>query len=340
MGMARICPAAEPPVVIGKPIAPRVASIQSANATVKFAIESLARQTGLEVDITAIDGSKRFKPTFDKAEFWKVVDGVAEQSGSRVVIGQLGKAVRLVPNTNGAKPIVSVEGPFRISAREIEARQDLISGNATYDLTLEIAWEARLPVFRIDAAPKIEKGEDDAGKSITVTPISTRVAVDGVVTLAKVRLEGIARPSKQIAILKGSYRITAAEEMLRFLFDDLTKLPVAMTQNGVGVNIKRFAKDGTFWTVDIDLSYPPDGPIFESFETFWLSRNRIALVSPTGKKITTDNDEINGSSIRYRFKETDEFKPGNLKDWKLEYETTGAMREVTVTFELRGIPLP
>ena len=334
------CPAREQKLVESKPIAPRVATIQSSNTTVKTVIAALAKLTGLEVDITAIDGSKSIKAAFKGTEFWKIVDAVAEQSGNRVVIGELGKAVRLVPNMNGARPIASIEGPFRISARAIDIRRDLISGNSVYELTLEIAWEARLPVFRMDAAPSIEMSVDDAGRPITVKSVASRVAVDGVATLAKVRLLGITRDSKQISLLKGSYQITAAEEMLRYQFDNLVRLPATVKQKGVDITLKRFAKDGSFWTADIDLLYPPGGPNFESFETFWLSRNSIALISPDGKKITTGNEEINGSSVRYRFKESNDFKPANLNGWKLQYETTGAMREVNVKFELKGIPLP
>lgn len=340
VGLATSCPAGEQQVPEGKPILPRVATFQSKGATVKTIIDALARQTGLEVDIAGIDGNKALNVVFDKWEFWRVVDTLAEQSGSRVVIGELGKHVQLVPNTAGVKQISSFDRPFRFSAREIEIRRDLVRGVTIYDLTLEVAWEARLPVCRIDASPVIVKGEDDNGKPISVKPIASRVAVDGVSTLLQVRLEGITRESKQIALLKGSYRVTAAEEMLRYQFIDLGKLPTTSTQNGVGVTVKRIAKEGSFWNVEIDLKYPPDGPVFESFETYWLSRNRIALISPDGKKITTSNEEIDGTSLRYRFKETAEFKPADLKGWKLEYETTGAMREVRVNFELKGIPLP
>lgn len=332
--------AREQKIASDQPIPARVATIQSKDATVKSTLEALTKQSGLEVDISEIDGSKPIKAAFDKAEFWKVVDAVAEQSGSRVAIGQLGKSVRLMPNTNGAKPVISVDGPFRIVAREIDVRRDLITGSTVYDLTLEIAWEARLPVFRMDGTPTIVKGEDDNGRPITAKSIASRVAVDGVSALAKVRLEGITRDSKQIAILQGSYRITAAEEMLRCQFDDLTKLPAAFKQSGVNVDLKRFAKSGSYWNADIELNYPSGGPIFESFETYWLSRNRIALISPAGKKIATSDEEIDGSSLRYRFKESPDFKPADLKGWKLEYETTGVMREVTVKFELKGIPLP
>lgn len=324
-----------------KPIAARVATIESPSGTAKFVAESLAKQTGLEVDVSEIDVKRPLRVAFDKAEFWRVVDGLADLTGSRVLIGHMGKPVRLVPRANGQKAIVSVDGPFRISAREMEARRDLLNGSSFHDLTLEIAWEARLPVCRMDAAPTIVKGEDDAGRPITVKPVATRIAVDGISALIKVRLEGVTRDSRQIALLSGNLRITAAEEMLRFTFDDLGKFPIAMKRNGVGVAVTRVAKDGTYWIADVDLTYPADGPIFESFESNWLSRNRIVLVSPTGARFTPIDEEINGPAIRYRFKESDDFKPnGNLKGWKLEYESIGAMREAPVRFELKGIALP
>ncbi len=337
---ARNCSASEQKMAAAAPLAPRVVTFKADKATIKTVVGEVAKQTGQEVDTSEIDVNKTIKADFDKTEFWKAVDSIAAQSGSRVAAGQIDKPVRLVPAVANVKPIVAVDGPFHFSAQKIEVQSDLIGGSAHYELTLEIAWESRLPVFRMDAAPTIDKGEDDAGRPIRVKPIASRVGVDGVAALVKVRMDGITRQSKQIAVLKGSYLVTLAEEMVRCRFDDLGKLPAVKKQNGVDIQLKRFAKEGSFWIADIDLGYPPGGPVFESFEIYWLSRNRITVISPDGKKITTDDEQINGSSIRYRFKETKDFKPANLNGWKLEYETPGVMREVPVKFELKGIPLP
>ena len=91
----------------------------------------------------------------------------------------------------------------------------------------------------------------------------------------------------------------------------------------------------------MQLHYPANSAKFESFETYWLSRNRLTLIAPDGKtKHTTEDVEINGTALRDRFKEGKNFQPQNLRGWKLEYESPGVMREVSVRFELKGIGLP
>jgi hypothetical protein len=311
------------------PISGKKFSLNAPNSTLRSAVEELARQTGLEVEIGGVDGTTPVKAMFAKVDFWTAVDALAAQSGSRVVIGQ-GKSVRLVKATNTIPPCTSVDGPFRIAARTVEARLDLQTGKTLYDLTLELAWEPRLPVYRVDAYPRIAKGADDAGRALAVKPFDARNPVDGVVTLIRVPLEGLNRSSKQISLLQGSLRVTAAEEMLRFAFDDLTK-PMALMQNGVEVALQKFAKEGTFWIVDVELRYPKVSASFESFETYWVGRNRLTLVAPDGAaKFTTADEEINGNRVRYRFKE----------DKAMQYEAPGVLREVPVAFELKGIALP
>ncbi len=158
-----------------------------------------------------------------------------------------------------------------------------------------------------------------------------------------IRIEGLTRQSKRIESLKGVFYLTAAEGMLQFTIADLSNLKPVPDKRGVGIDYKKFWKDGNYWIADIALKYPAGGPVFESFETYWLSRNRLVLISPDGtKKFAPIDHEENGTAIRYRFREDAKtgLVLGNRKGWKIEYETPGPMREVPVTFELKGIPLP
>ena len=335
-----VCPARGQKMAESGPIPARTLTYSGREMTLKSVVAELGKQSALEIDITALDPTLPIKGMFEKQEFWQVADLLAEQTNSRVVVGQQGKPVRLLPLGKLLRTPVSSDGPFRIVARDVETRLDLQTGKAVYDLTLEIAWESRLPVYRVDAQPRLTKGEGDAGRPITVKPFDARMPVSGVVTTTRVRLEGISRDSKQIKILQGTFRATAAEEMLRLSFDDVTK-PTAKKDKGVEVALRKFEKEGSFWIADIVLHYPETSAVFESFETYWLSRNRIVLTAPDGTtKHTTDDAEINGNAIRYRFKEGKAFAPANLKSWRLEYETPGPMREVPIQFELKGIMLP
>ena len=316
---------------------PRNKTVTLSNDTrpLKAVVADIARQTGLEIDISAMDAELPLRDGANKQPFWTVVDRLAEQVNSRVVIGRQGVPVRLMPSTVKDRPPVSVDGPFRIAATSVDARIDLTTGKTVYDLVLEVAWEATLPVYRIDTVPAISKGTDDAGRNVTVQPIESRLPVSGVSAYLRLRLEGLSRQSQSIAILQGTFKATIADEMLRTRFD-IAKGPMKVRQAGVDIDLTRFEWKKNAWVADIQLHYPQGGAEFESFETYWLSRNRLTLIAPDGKtRVTVDDPEINGTSLRYTIK-----APGNLAGWTMEYETPAPMREVPVAFTLKGIALP
>ncbi|MCE9530232.1 MAG: hypothetical protein K8T89_03720 [Planctomycetes bacterium] len=321
------------------PIAPRTITFTMEKATAPDVAAAIAKQTGMEVDLTAVEGKMPASLKFNRGNFWDAVEFLAVATDSRVVIGSQGKPVRLVPLNGGLRNPVSIAGPFRVAAREVDTRLDLQTGKAVYDLTIDVAWESRLPVYRMDAYPRISRAFDDAGRPITVKPFTPRTPVSGVQHSLRVPLDGLSRQSKEIAVLKGTLTATVAEELLRIEFDADT--PAAKKEKGVEVALKKFVKQGAFWFADIQLIYPAHSAVFESFETYWLSRNRFTLIAPDGKtKFTTEDYEEVGNQLRYRFKEGKDFKPKDLKGWKVEYQTPGVTREKVIEFELKGISLP
>jgi hypothetical protein len=316
---------------------PRLFTYAAKECTLKDIVAELSKQTGMEVDVSNFDANQKLNVSFDHTEFWKAVDQLAEKVGGRVAVGLDGK-IRITKST-GPRAANVVDGPFVIIPRAIETRLDLQSGKAAYDLTIDVAWEPRLPVYRIDAQPRVINGKDDAGRAITVKPLDARNPTSGAVATLRFRLDGPMRDSKRIVKLPGTLRISAAEEMLRFDFDDLTR-PAQQSQKGVEIGLRRVAKEGTYWIADVELKYPPGGAEFESFETFWLGRNRMTLISPDGAKFPATDEEIDSHRVRYRFKEDKSFAPKDLKGWRLTYESPGPIREVPVKFELKGIELP
>src|SRR5205823_12532400 len=100
------------------------------------------------------------------------------------------------------------------------------------------------------------------------------------------------------------------------------------------------------WEFELELTYPPGIPQFESFES-WTIANRIRLVSPDGaKSFATDDYEIQTVGPRmlaaYRFKEDAAKGLVNpaAKGWSLVYDASSPPIEFTVPFELKDIPLP
>src|SRR5205823_5748362 len=94
------------------------------------------------------------------------------------------------------------------------------------------------------------------------------------------------------ASIEGNFTATASEKMQLFTFDDLTKgkSPVVLpSKEKVGAALKRVEKDEKTWEFEIELTYPPNIPKFESFES-WTNDNRLRLVSPGGAKTFTTED--------------------------------------------------
>ena len=72
-------------------------------------------------------------------------------------------------------------------------------------------------------------------------------------------LEGLERKSQQIAVLEGTLKVTAAEELLRFVFDDVTK-PSAKKEKGVGVDLHGSKKMGPSGLSTCSFIIPPIVP--------------------------------------------------------------------------------
>jgi hypothetical protein len=158
-----------------------------------------------------------------------------------------------------------------------------------------------------------------------------------------VGLTGLTRDSRKVAVLAGDFRAVAAEKMLTFTFaDPPAKLPATKTLDRVTATLKRVERIGDAWEVELDLLYPEGQPVFESFEEQrWLRDTRVRLISPDRKAFDPDNEEVTAGGRRvtatYRFKGP--VTPA-AKGWSVVCETPGPLTELTVPFELQGVPLP
>ena len=80
--------------------------------------------------------------------------------------------------------------------------------------------------------------------------------------------------------------VTGPSEMLSFTWDKLAKIDKKAdyqkkTNKGVSVTLRELRQEGAagdqVWTVGLFLEYPPDGPKFESFQS-WIVNNEIHFV--------------------------------------------------------------
>ena len=127
------------------------------------------------------------------------------------------------------------------------------------------------------------------------------------------------------------FTVTAAEKMLTFAFAAPGgKLPAEQKQGDVTAALKRVQKKGDTWEIAVDVTYPPNQPVFESFQgEWWLRDNKLTLRSPAGKTFVIDDYEIpmpdSSRPLRvvYRFKEDAAKGLDNptKKGWSIVYET-------------------
>lgn len=346
----------------GKPpaaIPAKLVVLNDPNSKLGRVLPAVTKQTGIPVAFPESAKDETADAYFTGKPFWDVLEAVANQTGHRIALHENGRKLALEPRGK-SREVSAVSGPFRVVARQVVARYNLELGQTVYEAELDAHWEPRFPVFRIDAHPTITKAADDQGRPLTAPAVKSRVHPGGFVHPMTVRLGGLTRAARKIAVLAGDFGVTAAPEMLPFRFTDLAAkgagvLPpaVAARLNGqVAATLKRFAfdKDTNTWEAEVEATYPAGMPHFESFESeWWLSENRLRLLAPNnGPAYLPESPEFDirdgGRRVVavYRFK-ADTLKgltPAALKGWALEYVAPAPLVEVRVPFELKDIPLP
>lgn len=311
----------------------------------EVAAELSKAPAGVGVTADAQVVKARLSPKFDGTPFWVALESAAAATKTRLAIRDGGRSVILEPLGAANPDISSVSGPFRVAARAVTARLLLDSGAAFHEVQLDVHWEPRMPVFRLDTQPRITKAVDDRGTALTPAPGVSLQYPAAALTDLRLRLTGLTRDSKRIATLAGEFRATAAEKMLAIPFRDLAaKFPQAHTVEGVKVAVTGFAKAGGTWDADVELTYPENHPNFESFEEQkWLRDTRVRLIDPTGAAWEPDGETVNASgravSGTYSYKLLANANP-LAKGWSLALETPGPLVELKVPFTLKDIPLP
>jgi len=327
------------PTLRAEDIAPRTLT-WTGDGTLKQATDVVREQTRFEIDVSAVDAEKRIAVKWSKVPFWTALEELASKVGGRVSITKNGQRIAIVPAREFVQPS-AVSGPWRISARSIQARGDLETGDSSYELGLDVNWEPRMKVFRIDAYPKIRVAKDDRDRVLTSPSIQVFSPVTGFTAPSTLRLNGLTRASQRIATLDANFRATVAEKMLVFRFANFDG---AKEQKIDGIEVTQsLVKRGTNWTLDLTLQYGDSLPTFESFEN-WTLDNTLELISPEGKSYPLEDPSasMNGRgpfNFRYRFNE-EAIPKFDRKTWTMVYSAPSMIKEVVVPFTLRDVILP
>jgi hypothetical protein len=293
---------------------------------------AIQEHTSITVDVSALDPANPVAADYRDVDFWKALEQLADRTDSRIVT--TGGKIALRPGKSHSPS--HVRGPFRFTVRETLARGDLEAGTSTYDVTLEVAWEPWLNTYRIDTSPKVNEAKDDTGKALSVGPAGPRTFTANHSAPLAVRPTGLTRGAKTLT-LKGSITVTIADELLTFEFDAAGKPGPAAAQKGVVVTATKFGPDGNDWVAEVQMHYPDTGVTWESHEFYWARHNVMRLLPPKGNPIVADTVDFGEGTVRYVFKNRAKQVGAG---WKFDYRTPGPMREITVPFELKDIPLP
>jgi hypothetical protein len=337
LGAATGVPGSEP----AAGIPPRRVKLDMPNSTLGKVAPALAKQAGIPFTYPDAAAGETADGLFNGKPFWDALELLADQTGNRIALQDSGRRIALVPRGR-SREVSSVHGPFRVVARQVVGRYLLDDSLVIHEVQLDAHWEPRFPVFRIDTQPTVTKATDDRGTDLTPHAGSGKAHPTGAVHPATVRLGGLTRDARQVGLLRGYFTVTASEKMLTFRFDDPTaKGAKAEPREKVEAVLKGFEKDEDTWVADLDLTYPPTIPEFESFEaTAWTTANRVRLVSPDGKTFAPASQAVN--ALGRVVSATYYFKPDAAvgKGWRLEYDVASPPVEFRVPFELKDIPLP
>lgn len=338
-----------------KDLAPRTVTLQNRSIKLAEALDQVKKQTGIEIiDRREGGDNPSFKIDLQKATFWQALDTIAKEADVQIDLYDKDGKVGLKDGPYRTLPI-SYSGMFRVTVKKLSTVRDLAEDVHTCTVTLEIAWEPRFrPLFMQTQAEGVTV-QDDKGVALKSVVLggSGRAPIKGkLATEAQVMLEAPRRGVNSLGLLKGNFSIVGPSKMLEFSFDPLAKVdkktPLEKapfkTQEGVTVRLREVTTEPELWTIGVVLEYPPDGPDFESFES-WLVNNDAQLQNKAGKVFGPGGYEIDdqqGSTgvITYRFVEENGLKLDKPEKFKLIYRTPGTISRVPIKFEFKDVPLP
>ncbi|MBV9124162.1 MAG: hypothetical protein JO112_12460 [Planctomycetes bacterium] len=325
-------------------------TLQNPSLPLSQVLAELTRQTGIAVADRRQNREKdpRLNLDLNRATFWQALDAVARQANLRLSLYEKDGHLALREGPYLVCPLSS-QGPFRVAVKRLDLIRDWETAGHFGTAHLEIAWEPTLQPLFFQTRPDALVVQGAPGQVLKVVDSSSglesvagRSAVE-----VPVRLEAPPRTTPGLTLLQGSFSLVGPTTMLTFTLDDLAAVKggqpnLQKTQEGVTLKVRGLSTGPDGWIVSLVLTYPAEGPEFESFES-WLANNEISLEKKgTRQRVSTTQYEIeeqvdHRAAITYYFNQSDLGRPG---DWKLVYRTPGAIVRVPVRFEFKDLPLP
>jgi hypothetical protein len=344
-----------------KELIPRTFTLQEKEISLNKALAELARQTGNSVeDRRQAKGDNMIKLSLQNVTFWQALDAIAKAADAKVSVYERDGKIALIDGPHQTIPI-SYSGLFRVTVKRIDVISNMDTDDHECLVYLQVAWEPRFRPLMMEPQPMDLVVQDDKGRALEVPEMAKGAAPIGHRTAAEIRMrfEAPRRSANQLGLLKGKLVVLGPSKQLTFTLDNLRPIEKAAerrkeTQDGVALHLRELRTEGEageqIWTVGLLLEYPPEGPKFESFQSWWVN-NEIYLEKekeglkqrfPPNLGYETDDQGENKALIRYRFGDEAEknLLLGKLGEWKIVYQTPGRIVQLPIPFEFKDLPLP
>jgi hypothetical protein len=303
------------------------------------AISDLRERLGAEVTNPALDLEIRNQP------FLEALDQIARQAQVMTEFYTGDGSVGITAGETPAKTPIQYSGPFRIALKQIGVVRDFAAGSATATVQLETAWEPRLRPMLLKLKADELKILDDHGKEVKaqVEMESDEVVVrpENPVAEINLNLQAPERSATKLKTLRVKAELTIPAGIKVFRFPSLTQENVTQKQGDVSVTLQGMEVDEQVWKVNVELSYPGEGPAFESYRQ-GLFNNRVWLQRADGSRFEQNggfnNTSADGGKLGFEYLFVD--APGKPSNYRLVYETPSKVITIPLEFEFKDVPLP
>lgn len=328
-------------------------TLQAKGMRLTDAVQQLQKQSGNPInDLREQYGAEATNPTFDvdlkDVPFFQALDEVARKASVATTgftgDGSIGIMAADPQAATAVKPPVEYVGPFRVLLRQFAEQRDFQTGKASANAALEIAWEPRIrPMLLTIKADQVDV-KDDQGRAVMprVAMESSDVVLrpENPTAEVNVNMEAPERSATKLDALHVKAQMTLPAGIKTFRFPNLTEKK-AIQQGDVTVSLEGVEIDEQVWKVGVVLTYPGEGPAFESYRQ-GLFNNRVWLQKADGAKFEQNGGFSNigsdGGKLGFEYLFVD--APGKPEDYQFVYETPSKVVTVPLEFTFKDVPLP
>jgi hypothetical protein len=329
---------------------PSRVTLQTKGIRLSDALQQLQKQTGNPIsDLREQQGTEATNPSFDldlkDVTFHEALDEIARRAQVAISAFTGDGSVGITTGKPPEKALIQYVGAFRVGLREFSERRDYQTGMATANAAFEVAWEPRLRPMLLALKADQLVVKDDQGRVVKAQVMTEATDVvlrpENPVAEININLDAPERSAVKLAQVTVKADLTLPAGVKIFRFPSLAKEDVVIKQDEVTVTLQKTEIDEQIWKVDVVLSYPGEGPAFESYRQ-GLFNNRLWLETADGARFEHNggfsNTGTDGGKLGFEYLFVD--VPGKPADYRFVYETPSRVITTPLEFTFKDVPLP